>query len=278
MKTKISILFVLLTISVGYGQNSNLIGQLIETNKDSIGFLQIKTNSIFNSNQEISLLTLPKNSFNKFGFQFGYNKTELKTTSSFAKNKNAVAAINGGFFNMKNGGSVTYFEINDTVINRKKNQSPKKQLIDSLMNGAIIITKGSEIIIEPANSEQYYESSEQESAVLITGPLLLLNSEKTEIPDSKFVNNRHPRTCLCTSKKSIVLITIDGRQKEADGMNLIETQKFLLSIGCINAINLDGGGSTTMWTKNRGVVNSPSDKSGERAVANALLIMKKQHH
>jgi hypothetical protein len=48
MKTKISILFVLLTISVGYGQNSNLIGQLIETNKDSIGFLQIKTNSIFN--------------------------------------------------------------------------------------------------------------------------------------------------------------------------------------------------------------------------------------
>jgi len=146
------------------------------------------------------------------------------------------------------------------------------------MNGAIIITKGSEIIIEPANSEQYYESSEQESAVLITGPLLLLNSEKTEIPDSKFVNNRHPRTCLCTSKKSIVLITIDGRQKEADGMNLIETQKFLLSIGCINAINLDGGGSTTMWTKNRGVVNSPSDKSGERAVANALLIMKKQHH
>ncbi len=275
IKNKILILFFLLTVSVGYGQNSNSLIRLIETNNDSIGFIQIKTDSVFSSNQVISLLVFPKNAYPEFGIQFGYNKTELKTTSAIAKSEDAIAAVNGGFFNIKNGGSVTYFEINDTVINRKNNPSPKKRLIDSLMNGAIIITKDSTIIIQPANSEQYYESSKQESAVLVTGPLLLLNSEKMEMPDTKFVNNRHPRTCLCKSKEAVIFVTIDGRQEKADGMSLIETQKFLLSIGCINAINLDGGGSTTMWTKNRGIVNFPSDKTGERPVANALLILGK---
>jgi exopolysaccharide biosynthesis protein len=71
-----------------------------------------------------------------------------------------------------------------------------------------------------------------------------------------------------------MFITIDGRSKQAKGMCLYELQKYLSDLGCTDAINLDGGGSTTMWTINKGVVNSPSDKSGERPVANALIILK----
>lgn len=55
-------------------------------------------------------------------------------------------------------------------------------------------------------------------------------------------------------------------------MNLFETQKYLLNLGCIDAINLDGGGSTTMWTKDKGVINIPSDNNGERPVANILFL------
>ncbi len=275
MKKHLWILLTLLTISVGFGQ-STFLNQLIEINEDSIGFLQLKSNAIFSSNQVISLLVLQKNYESKFGVEFGYNQTDLKTTSSIAKSKNAVAAINGGFFNMDSGGSVTYFEINDAVVNRTRGPNLKWGVTDSLMNGAIVISKEAEIIIQPANTEQFYESSKQESAVLITGPLLLLNSEKVPLANKEFVHKRHPRTCLCISKEALVFITIDGRNKEAEGMNLFETQKFLLKLGCIDAINLDGGGSTTMWTKNKGVVNFPSDKSGERRVSNALLIMNKQ--
>jgi exopolysaccharide biosynthesis protein len=47
------------------------------------------------------------------------------------------------------------------------------------------------------------------------------------------------------------------------------------SHNCITGINLDGGGSTTMWLKGMGVVNHPSDKTGERTVANALVIKNK---
>ena len=55
-------------------------------------------------------------------------------------------------------------------------------------------------------------------------------------------------------------------------MNLLELQSFLIAQKCQRAINLDGGGSTTMWIKEKGVVNYPSDIFGERKVANAFLI------
>ena len=46
-------------------------------------------------------------------------------------------------------------------------------------------------------------------------------------------------------------------------------------LGCVDAINLDGGGSTTLWLKGKGIVNFPSDETGERPVANVFLIMEK---
>ena len=278
MKNHILILLILLTVSVCYGQSNNSLNQQIKTFEDSIDVIQIKTDSIFYSNQIISLLKLQKDSFNRFSIEFGYSYSDLRTTSSFAKSKNAVAAINGGFFNMNSGESVTYFEVNDTIISKTRNADLKWGITDSLMNGAIVVTNDFKIMLQPANSEQFYESSKQESAVLVTGPLLLLNSVVLKLPYMKFVNNRHPRTCLCQTKESVVFITIDGRNEQAEGMSLIEAQKFLLTLGCIDAINLDGGGSTTMWVQDKGVVNFPSDESGERPVSNVLLITNKNNH
>jgi exopolysaccharide biosynthesis protein len=73
-----------------------------------------------------------------------------------------------------------------------------------------------------------------------------------------------------------MLICIDGRTEEAEGMSFIETQQYLFDLGCIDAINLDGGGSTTMWTKNKGVINNPSNDYGERSVANSILILENE--
>jgi exopolysaccharide biosynthesis protein len=60
-------------------------------------------------------------------------------------------------------------------------------------------------------------------------------------------------------------------------MNFQEMAEFLLSIGAWNAVNLDGGGSTTMVINGK-VVNSPSDKTGERPVANILIVVKDTVH
>ncbi len=274
-KTLISILFVFLICSFCIGQNKELLLSKISASEDSITFLQIKTDTLFKSKQIISLLVLPKKNFSRFHLEIGYSQKDLKPTSSFGMSKNALAAINGSFFDRDSGGSVTYLEIHDTVIRRTRPSNLKWAKPDSLINGAIVISKDSDVLIEPAKTEQYYEQSKQEIAVLVAGSLLLINSQQMKLPKMELVTNRNPRTCLCETKESLVFITIDGRRKEAAGMTLAEAQQYLKKIGCVDAINLDGGGSTTMWMKNKGVVNFPSDSSGERTVSNALLIIKK---
>jgi exopolysaccharide biosynthesis protein len=241
---------------------------------DSFYLTQIVTDSIFNSHQRISLLTLEKNFLSSYRMEFAYETSELKKTSQMAEGRNALLAINGSFFDMDKGGSVTYFEVNDSVISRTRSSVFKWAVPDSLINGALILEKNNILKIETANKEQVYEDSFSEAFVMISGPLLIKNSKAQRLPDMGFTNKRHPRTCVGITRESIIFITIDGRSELAEGMNLWEVQKFLLDLGCIDAINLDGGGSTCMWIKDKGVVNTPSDKTGERAVANALLILK----
>ena len=67
------------------------------------------------------------------------------------------------------------------------------------------------------------------------------------------------------------MVTVDGRSAESVGMNLQELAEFLLEIGATDAMNLDGGGSTTMFLDGK-VVNKPSDKDGERRVSDAILV------
>ncbi len=92
-----------------------------------------------------------------------------------------------------------------------------------------------------------------------------------------FLTRRHPRTFVGFDRDTtrLFLCTVDGRQELSMGMNFDEVADFLLSIGAWNAINLDGGGSTTMLVEGT-IVNSPSDKTGERPVANTLQVISKK--
>ena len=56
-------------------------------------------------------------------------------------------------------------------------------------------------------------------------------------------------------------------------MSLAELAALLRRLGATDAANLDGGGSTTFWLRGTGVVNTPSDPSGERTVGNALFVV-----
>ena len=270
-----SFFLIILIIVIGCSKSSDTVDKELNKSNDSIDFIQIKTDLLFNSNQIISILTIPKESFDKYDIVFSHSDLDFMTTSSFGKSRKAVAAVNGGFFNMDNGGSATYFEIDDIVIANTRNPELKWGIRKDLMNGSIVLNNDSTISINKANSDEFYELSNLEEAVLVTGPLLLLNSELMEFPNLKFVNNRHPRTCIGITDDYIKFITIDGRSSKAQGMSLPELQEYLKSLDCLNAINLDGGGSTTMWIEDSGVVNFPSDKSGERPVSNAILLIDK---
>jgi exopolysaccharide biosynthesis protein len=87
-----------------------------------------------------------------------------------------------------------------------------------------------------------------------------------------FVETRHPRTAVAKLKDGkFLMITVDGRSESSGGISLYDLAAYLLELGATDAMNLDGGGSTTMFLDGK-VVNHPSDKEGERKVSDALLV------
>jgi len=100
------------------------------------------------------------------------------------------------------------------------------------------------------------------------GPMLV---DKGKIVAKDLTGPRHPRTAIGFSETHLVLALVDGRQKGLSiGMRLHELADVMKQHGCTTAMNLDGGGSSTMWHVGR-VVNSPSD-GRQRALSNALLV------
>jgi exopolysaccharide biosynthesis protein len=108
------------------------------------------------------------------------------------------------------------------------------------------------------------------------GPMLVRNGEiyidsDSEGFDKTFTDTRHPRTAVGrTNEGDLLFVAIDGRQKMSVGATLAEEAQILKNLGCRDAINLDGGGSTCMNIFGLNM-SRPSDKVGERAVANGIV-------
>ena len=112
-------------------------------------------------------------------------------------------------------------------------------------------------------------------------PRLLRNGEisieaEAEKVSQSFVDTRHPRTAVGYNDNFIFFVTVDGRQPGYSiGMDLNELAGFLKKLSATEAINLDGGGSTTMWAGGK-IRNRPSD-GRVRPIANALIVYSKIH-
>lgn len=107
------------------------------------------------------------------------------------------------------------------------------------------------------------------------GPMLLRDGQRFIDSDNQgfkddVTQNRAPRTALGrTAEGDYLFVTVDGRQKTSAGATLEELSDLMKELGCKDAMNLDGGGSTFMNILGVGVTRS-SDKAGERPVANTI--------
>lgn len=92
------------------------------------------------------------------------------------------------------------------------------------------------------------------------------------VPET-FINARHPRTVIGVDRQGFIwLVAIDGRQADYSiGMNFADLLRLCDRLELRDALNLDGGGSTTMVVRGK-VVNRPSDATGPRAVSDAILV------
>lgn len=112
------------------------------------------------------------------------------------------------------------------------------------------------------------------------GPMLVQNGQilvdwAEEGFNEAFALKRHPRTAVGRTKAGdIWFVAIDGRQAASDGATLEETARIMLRLGCVDAMNLDGGGSTTfnLWGL---TLNRPSDGK-ERPVANGVMFVRQE--
>ncbi len=257
---------------------------------------------LFGSNQRINFITF-KSKTKRLRLAI-VRSDSLEKISQIGTRENALAGINGSFFRMRGpdpdylkdidsvpkserskldrNRSVVYFRENDSLIS--ENKPDKDSIRKRHQQGAIVINNGRVSIARNNPADLISERFLTGQAVLSTGPIMILSNTNQSIPSDAFCNDRHPRTALgIKADGTVILFVVDGRMEESAGMSIPELQKVLRWLGCVDGINLDGGGSTTMYIQKQrfnGVVNHPSDNKrfdhyGEREIANAILLIKK---
>ncbi|MDR6940938.1 phosphodiester glycosidase family protein [Mucilaginibacter pocheonensis] len=229
--------------------------------------------SLFKSNQYISVLEVKVKPKNKFSL--AYEVQIKRTTSDFGSRNQALAAINGTFFDVKNGGSVDFIRAEGEIVN--ENRLEKNNTRARHQQAALVIKDGV-LHIDEWDGSPDWEKKLDGQDVMLTGPLLYHDDRQIKLDSSSFNITRHPRSAIAiTENNRVLMITVDGRDANSAGMSLFELSRVLHWLHCRDGINLDGGGSTTLWTKKQGVINYPSDNGkwdhmGQRKVANVVLI------
>ena len=127
-------------------------------------------------------------------------------------------------------------------------------------------TVGSRVTVEPGVAGR--------AGMAITGDAVLLARGRVQVTDDR---EMHPRTAVGIDQDTgdVLLLAVDGRQDFSRGQTMVELARTMQRLGAEKALNLDGGGSTTMVARrsdgSTSVVNSPSD-GAQRPVANALEV------
>lgn len=147
----------------------------------------------------------------------------------------------------------------------------------NVLNG---IDTGKEIVLSTATTPDL----RQVRMAISGGPILLRNAEKLTSPragggagdafEFRSMAQRHPRTAIGWNGQFYFLVEVDGRQHGLSiGMTLDELADLMEQLGCSDAMNLDGGGSSTFWF-NGAIRNSPCEQR-ERDIANALVVVRR---
>lgn len=274
-----SFLLLLLCAASGYAQNDSLAivraSWRVSTTAVGITLKQAQVKNLYGSTQSISLVEISPSAKRHIGIA---GNAGMIKTSEQAQSHDAVAAINGSFYNMKEGNSVCFYKVGREVIDPTSESEFKTRV-----TGAVREHKGRmEIIPWSRDIERSY--TRNRGTVLASGPLLMEDGVQSDWSScsQSFIDTRHPRSAIFTKADgTVVMVTVDGRSEgNADGMSIPELAYLVRILGAEDALNLDGGGSTTLWIKGaaeNGVVNYPCDNkrfdhAGERSVSNIVYV------
>ena len=259
---------------------------------------------MFFSTQSISAVKYPASEF----------KTEILhrpgdmsgTPSGWGKKVGATVAVNAGYFHVIPRIPSVYFRIGEEIYGTTHPTEVYR------VNGVVGFKdkEGQQMCIEYSDTTQYKTVSSNWHSVMASGPMLMKGGEilvplltgdsadgdnvsamrqeqkvgakiTTHYSSVLFYDKRHPRTAVGTDNEgNIYYVVIDGRfPGKGDGASIYETAYICKMLGMTEAINLDGGGSSALWSDVTGVLNHPRDNrkfdhEGERAVPNLIVAWK----
>jgi len=194
------------------------------------------------------------------------NETTRQTTLEFLNEQNAQLAINASFFSM---GTIDTDNIG-LVVSRGELVSPFRgtwTAINIDEHNRPTIVKGKEDTYEITSPKTPREELKLYNAVTGSDQIVTDGKPLDNQPDRKFFTTNHPRTAIgITDHNTLLLVTVDGRQPGvSEGIPLNELAQLMIEFGAVQALNLDGGGSTTMAIADPEprVLNFPSSKDSE---------------
>ncbi|WP_052947431.1 phosphodiester glycosidase family protein [Aneurinibacillus tyrosinisolvens] len=195
--------------------------------------------------------------------------------SNIAARTGALAAVNGGGF---------------FLTEKKENMAgPEYENIERIMHPfGLIVSEGKLVIGDPTTPQDIVGFTKQ--GVLISGRYTYEQMKKLDIAEAVsflprlVVNGKRmitegdggwgvaPRTAIAQKADGTVMVlVIDGRAIHSFGATLKDVQEELLKRGAVNAVNLDGGSSSSMYYKGK-IITTPSGFVGEKPIPNAFLI------
>lgn len=206
----------------------------------------------------------------KVAYTSGLNKYG-QTVAEIAEENNAVAAVNGGGFkgsldtlDSDNNGIPTGFIISDgKCIYDDTDRYEKNSTAQASKQEVFAMTEGGKLITGNFSREELEKLNVQEA--LSFGPALIINGKKREMNGDGGWGIA-PRTAIGQREDgTIILLVLDGRSLESFGATLKDTQEVLYELGAVNAVNLDGGSSSTMYY-NGTTINSSEGREVPTAV------------
>ena len=216
---------------------------------------------------------------------------KLTRLSVTAKADGADFGVNAGYWDVRIDKPSTFLKLNGEQI--AVTADFEKERVD----GLVCVGK-KRVVLDHCKAGEEAPYAKKYKNILAAGPVLI--DEGKSVDHDAYTNGmvdnaggkpvgafytytqRHPRTAIGTDKKgNVYLVVVDGRSKgNAEGVTITELTKICAWLGMRDAINLDGGGSSTMWTAEEGIVSYPCrnkkfDHGGERRVSSIISVKRK---
>ena len=292
---KKSLLFVVASLLLfsATAQNSDSVKlvtaprQELKLPKGAEGYVILRAN-ILDSYQTISVIRYSPKHFKTTIVQ----PEKLTRLSATAKSINGDFGVNAGYWDVRIDKPSTFLKLNGKQLSVTADF--EKERVDGLM-----CVGKKKVVLDYCKAGEEAKYAKKYKDILAAGPVLIDEGKPMDHdaytkgmvdnaggkPVGAFYTytQRHPRTAIGTDKRGdVYLVVVDGRSKgNAEGMSIAELTQLCSWLGMVEAMNLDGGGSSALWSKKYGVLNHPCDNrkfdhEGERKVSSTLVAKQKR--